>query len=222
MSGGRAWRFFFVQSLTLGRIPLIFVFLAVSLFAPQPPGALWFTIAFVTMMLAAATDMFDGYFARRFKVVTRLGAYADPLTDKVFYLVTFPALVFLAARVDQPVHAKLLLALTILFLLRDQWVSFLRSIGAIYQVDAKANWSGKARTIISFPVICGIYYYLQAPANWWPQAWLHAHPVVVYALEIASMAINLISIWVYTAFYWPWIRKELQVPDAPPDDDDRA
>ena len=56
--------------------------------------------------------------------------------------------------------------LAILFLLRDQWVSFLRSLGALHNLSAKANWSGKARTLISFPTICVIYYYLQAPPRW--------------------------------------------------------
>ena len=216
MRGRFRWQFIFVQGLTLGRIPLILVFLAVSLFAPHPAGAFWFTIAFAAMILSAVTDLFDGYFARKFKVETRIGAYADPLTDKIFYLVTFPALVFLAARAEQSRHAQLLLGLTVLFLLRDQWVSFLRSIGALHQVDAKANWSGKARTVISFPVICTIYYYLQAPKTWW----LQVHPVVLYSCEIASMAINLISIWVYTAYYWPWVKKELRLPDEWQDSDD--
>ena len=222
MNGTVNWKFVFVQALTLGRMPLIFVFLAVSLFAPTPPGAFWFSIAFGAMILSAVTDLFDGYFARRFKVETRLGAYADPLTDKVFYLTTFPTLVFLATRVaardgQSYGHAQLLLGLTILFLLRDQWVSFLRSIGAIYKVDAKANWSGKARTVISFPVICTIYYYLQAPRDWW----LQVSPIVLYVCEIATMAINLISMWVYTAYYWPWIRKECQPPsDSRTDDTD--
>ena len=215
MNGARRWQFIFVQGLTLGRIPLIFVFLAVSLLAPKPPGAWWFSLAFWAMILSAVTDLFDGYFARKFKVETRLGAYADPLTDKIFYLITFPTLVFLAARAGQYGHAQLLLGLTILFLLRDQWVSFLRTIGAIYGVDAKANWSGKVRTLISFPVICTIYYYLQAPRQWW----LQVHPVVLYTCEIACVVVNLISIWVYTAYYWPWIRKELQTPVGSSDDD---
>ena len=209
MSRKITWQFLFVQALTFGRMPLIFVFLGVSVLAPNPPGGLWFNIAFWAMILSAVTDLFDGYFARKFKVESRLGAYADPLTDKIFYLTAFPTLVFLAARDgQQPGHAQILLGLTILFLLRDQWVSFLRSIGAIHNVDAKANWSGKARTVISFPAICTIYYYLQAPRDWW----LQVHPLVSYAVEFATMAINLISIWVYTAYYWPWIRKELQSP----------
>ena len=214
MDSTRKWKFIFVQSLTLGRLPLVFIFLVVCVLAPRPLSSFWFSIAFGAMTLSAVTDLFDGYFARKFQVVTRLGAYADPLTDKMFYLITFPALVYLAGTDGQVFHAQLLLILTILFLFRDQWVSFLRSIGAIYNVDGRANWSGKARTVISFPVICTIFYYLAAPSHWWLQArggwWKTAYPILIYSLEFVSMAINLISIWVYTAYYWPWLKKEMR------------
>ena len=202
------WKFCFVQALTLVRVPLIFIFLAVSVFCGHPVPEFWFLVAFTAMILSAVIDLFDGYFARRFQVTSRLGAYADPMTDKVFYLTTFPTLVYLADRLGQHTHARVLLVLAILFLLRDQWVSFLRSLGALHNLSAKANWSGKARTLISFPTICVIYYYLQAPADWC----LRFHANLVYGLEGLSVAINLISIGVYTARFWPALRAELRVP----------
>ena len=202
----KKWKFYFVQALTWGRIPLILLFLAVAVLSQKPLGSARFTVAFGAMILSAVTDLFDGYFARKFNVVTRMGAYIDPLTDKVFYLTTFPALIYLAGAANQQTHSMILLGLTILFLMRDQWVSFLRSIGAIYNVNAKANWSGKVRTLISFPVICAIYYYLEVPNHWL----LQLHPAIVYTLEFASIVINLISIWVYTAYYMPWLKKEFR------------
>jgi CDP-diacylglycerol--glycerol-3-phosphate 3-phosphatidyltransferase len=199
-------KFYFVQALTLVRVPLIFLFLAVSIFFGHPLLELWFTVAILAMILSAVTDLFDGYFARKFEVTSRLGSYADPLTDKVFYLTTFPTLIYLANRIGQHDHARCLVVLAILFLLRDQWVSFLRSLGALHNLSAKANWSGKARTIISFPTICVIYYYLQAPSSW-P---FHIPAWFVYGLEFLSVLINLISIVVYTGYFWPALRMELR------------
>ena len=213
MNRARLLKFLFVQGLTLFRVPLIFLFLAVSVFFGNPLPEAWFIVAFAAMILSAVTDLFDGYFARKFRMTSRLGSYADPMTDKVFYLTTFPTLVYLADRVGQHGHARALLVLAILFLLRDQWVSFLRSIGALHNLDAKANWSGKARTIISFPSICVIYYYLQAPTRWG----VLVPDSVVYGLEVLSMAINLISIVVYTSRFWPALRVELRPPDADED-----
>jgi CDP-diacylglycerol--glycerol-3-phosphate 3-phosphatidyltransferase len=202
-------KFFFVQALTLGRVPLIFLFLGVTVFCARPLSPGWFLVAFGAMILSAVTDLLDGYFARKFNVTSRLGSYADPMTDKIFYLTTFPTLVYLAGRAGQTTHARVLLVLAILFLLRDQWVSFLRSIGALHQLSAKANWSGKVRTLISFPTICVIYYYLESPVSW---PW-RVPAGVVYALEGLSVAINLLSIGVYTGRFWPALREELRVTD---------
>jgi CDP-diacylglycerol--glycerol-3-phosphate 3-phosphatidyltransferase len=208
-AAARRWKFYFVQGLTLVRAPLIFLFLGVSVFCGHPLSEAWFIVAFGAMILSAVTDLFDGYFARKFEVTSQLGSYADPMTDKIFYLTTFPTLVYLAARISQHGHARALLVLAILFLLRDQWVSFLRSLGALHNLSAKANWSGKARTVISFPTICVIYYYLQAPLRW---GWQFPAPVV-YTLEGLSVAINLISIGVYTMSYWPALKEELRPPE---------
>ena len=86
---GRWWKFYFVQGLTLVRVPLIFVFLAVSVFFGYPLSEVWFIVAFGAMILSAVTDMFDGYFARKFQVTSQLGSYADPMTDKIFYLASY-------------------------------------------------------------------------------------------------------------------------------------
>ena len=223
MAGSYKAKYIFVQALTLGRIPLILLFLAITLWADTRESGFWFTLAFGAMILSAVTDLFDGYYARKFNVTSRLGAYADPLADKVFYLTSFPTLVYLACNqrtvegawfdLGPAFHAKFLLLLAILFLLRDQWVSFLRSIGALNNIDARANWSGKARTVISFPVICIVYFYLEAPDTpFWGIVPLYKFPFLVYIAEGASLAVNLVSIWVYTAYYWPTLRKEMQPP----------
>jgi CDP-diacylglycerol---glycerol-3-phosphate 3-phosphatidyltransferase len=203
-------KFFFVQALTLVRVPLIFLFLAVSVFSGHPVPDVWFLVAFGAMILSAVSDLFDGYFARKFRVASRLGGYADPMMDKIFYLTTFPTLVYLAARIGQHGHARVLLVLAILFLLRDQWVTFLRSLGALHNMSAKANWSGKARTVISFPTLCLIYYYLQAPPHWH----LQVPDMVAYAAEALSMLINFVSIAVYSVRFWPALRAELRLPGS--------
>jgi hypothetical protein len=55
-----------------------------------------------------------------------------------------------------------------------------------------------------------IYYYLQAPADWC----LRFPANLVYAQEGLSVAINLISIGVYTARFWPALRAEMRLPDS--------
>lgn len=41
-----------------------------------------YDLAFIVFMIAAVSDAVDGYIARRFDMMTKLGAYLDPIADK--------------------------------------------------------------------------------------------------------------------------------------------
>ena len=43
--------------------------------------------AFITFLVACMTDLADGYIARRFDMMTRLGTWLDPLADKAMAIV---------------------------------------------------------------------------------------------------------------------------------------
>jgi len=62
--------------ITLGRILLV----PIVVWAIATPGAMW--IAFVLFLAAGVSDAVDGYLAKRFAMITELGAYLDPLADK--------------------------------------------------------------------------------------------------------------------------------------------
>ena len=58
-------------------------------------GGFWLAFwACLMMLLSGLTDAWDGKLARKWGVVSTLGKMADPLMDKVFYIVAFPALVW--------------------------------------------------------------------------------------------------------------------------------
>lgn len=69
-------------------VPLVLTLLRVSLV----PGIILFLeerhfmVAFVTYSLAAFSDVLDGWIARRWNMVTRMGTVTDPLVDVVFNL----------------------------------------------------------------------------------------------------------------------------------------
>lgn len=206
----RGFKLKVVTLVTLGRVPLVVAFFIGALLHSLQPSAAWFTFAFACVVLASLTDLLDGYLARRFKVETRFGAHADPLMDKIFYLVTLPLLVFITGKNDHHTHSAFLLIMTVLFLSRDQWVTFLRSIGSMYQVKGNANWSGKLRTCVNFPLICGLYYFEAAPP-----AIQFLPALLVYLFEAIAMALNLISLHIYTRLYWPYLRKSASLNPEP-------
>ena len=193
-----------VTALTLARVPLVFLFMLLALIAQCHPSATLVWAAFASLTLAALTDLFDGWLARKWRVSSQFGAVADPLMDKVFYLVVFPTLLYLLglAPADEETHALVMLFFTVLYLLRDQWVSFLRSVGSTYQADLRANWMGKLRTALSFPIGCAIYLYVAIHPAWLPRP-------LMYTLEGLGIAVNLASIVVYTRQYLPYLRRAM-------------
>jgi CDP-diacylglycerol--glycerol-3-phosphate 3-phosphatidyltransferase len=67
------------NQLTILRIlltPVFLYFFSSSLFHDK-------TIGTVIFFIAAATDWYDGYVARRFNIITRWGQFMDPLADKI-------------------------------------------------------------------------------------------------------------------------------------------
>ncbi|MCG8448252.1 MAG: CDP-diacylglycerol--glycerol-3-phosphate 3-phosphatidyltransferase [Pirellulales bacterium] len=75
------------NQVTLARILLsvvLFVFLTFG----------WYKTSFVLFVLTAFTDWIDGYWARKYGQITKLGRVLDPFADKLFICGTF---IFLAA-----------------------------------------------------------------------------------------------------------------------------
>lgn len=78
------------NQLTILRIVLTFIFLFYFI-KNTPEDQL---IASILFILATLTDWYDGWFARRFGVITRWGQFMDPLADK--FLVSSALVVFAA------------------------------------------------------------------------------------------------------------------------------
>ena len=95
--------------------------------------------AALIFVVGGITDILDGYLARKRKQESVLGAFLDPLADKLFVLGT---LVFLAARDRVPEW------LVVVLMSRELAITVLRSLAITYDLVIKAGRTGKIKTAL--------------------------------------------------------------------------
>ncbi|MBQ1569105.1 MAG: CDP-alcohol phosphatidyltransferase family protein [Kiritimatiellae bacterium] len=202
----------FVNTLTFSRVPLIVAWLLLAIAEEFRSSTALIFLAGASMFLAGITDAFDGALARRWNVVSPLGKMADPLMDKVFYVVVFPSLAWLLLHQGDGVHSLVMLAFAILYILRDLWVTFLRSVGSLYGADGAAMWIGKVRTALSFPAAGWVYVYIVFNDAACLSGWRTAMLASCYVVEALMIALNLLSLVTYTKAYSRYLKKAMENP----------
>ncbi|HLI90954.1 MAG TPA: CDP-diacylglycerol--glycerol-3-phosphate 3-phosphatidyltransferase [Ktedonobacteraceae bacterium] len=106
-----------------------------------------FLVATLVFVLASITDFFDGYLARRLKVVSSFGVFLDLTADKVFVSAILVAMVQIAL-----VPAWIVL----IIITREFLVTGLRSMAAAKGTVIPAGKWGKQKTFITLLAIGGI------------------------------------------------------------------
>nr|WP_041468266.1 CDP-diacylglycerol--glycerol-3-phosphate 3-phosphatidyltransferase [Chloroherpeton thalassium] len=121
------------NQLTTLRILLtpLFIWLTIS---DDPHLRLWGVVVFV---VASLTDLYDGYHARKYGVVTRWGAFMDPLADKILITSAFLVYVFEG-------YVELWMVLVIAF--RDIVVTLLRIYAEVKDKPVITSKSAKLKT----------------------------------------------------------------------------
>ncbi len=79
------------NAITVGRIALT----PLIAWLPMTTSWTWRMVAFALFLVAAISDYWDGYFARKRNVITDLGRVLDPLADKLLLLATLLPMYFL-------------------------------------------------------------------------------------------------------------------------------
>ncbi len=140
--------------LSLFRLALVPVFAVV--FFQGGPNARYFAAG--VYALAFFTDILDGWIARRFDQVTRLGRILDPLADK---LMTFTVIICITVADIIPLWA------VIIFFLKElaMCLGALSMLGKIDDV-IPSNWLGKASTGVFFVVCAALVLFPAIPKVW--------------------------------------------------------
>ena len=133
-------------------LTIIRVILAVAFFVFVLLPEMWAQIlALVLFVVAAITDLVDGKWARKKKQVTDLGAFLDPLADKMLVNLAFLALTYLGV-VPVWVFAVILV--------RDFMVDGVRMMMARNGQTVAAAWSGKVKTAFQMTTLISLIFNL--------------------------------------------------------------
>lgn len=142
-----------------------------------------FGIALVFFIVAALTDMVDGYLARRWEITTTLGAFLDSVADKVLVVGTLLVLI----EVDRAWSWAAFIIIG-----RELAVMGLRGVAALERSKVPPSIWGKTKTVFQFFAI-GLAM-LRLEGEWGPfflDEWV----------MLVAVAVTLISAWDYFRHY---------------------
>lgn len=143
--------------------------------------------------LAAITDWFDGYLARKLEQSTPFGAFLDPVADK---LIVGTALLMITHS-----YADLWITLpSIALLVREIYVSALREwMGSSgVRETVKVSFLGKAKTTAQMLALIGLLSGLETFMGF-PIYWVSLGYILLYIAAVLSIW----SMVVYTKAAWP-------------------
>lgn len=138
-----AFRMNLPNVLTLARFVMVPIFMLFLTF-----NNTWSTvIALVVFSVAALTDFFDGYLARKLNQVTTFGKFIDPMADKLLMVAAWLAFIEMG---DLSAIAGMIL------IGRELLVTGLRVLAASQGTVIPAGPLGKAKTVIHIIMVIAI------------------------------------------------------------------
>jgi len=111
-------------------------------------------IGTIIFSLAAATDWYDGYIARKLNIVSRWGQFMDPLADKFLISAAFIAFAYLG-------YVYWWMVITII--VRDFLITFLRMYALQRGKSIVTSYLAKLKTFIQMIAVFILLIYLNFP-----------------------------------------------------------
>ena len=166
--------YFFLQSMTLGRIPIAVLFLVVLIYGKETNFTLGLEL--ILLLIIEFTDLYDGIIARRYGLVSETGATLDPFADSMSRIIIYWALA---------TQGFVLFLVPLIMALRDITVAYSRIVLARNNRTVSAKKSGKLKASVqavgAFLALLGPYY------------WGHTGRWSFYALSWIIIAVTFLS-----------------------------
>jgi len=195
----------FPMMLTLMRIALIPV-LVLFFYLPYS----WSNyVAAVIFIVAALTDWLDGYLARRMKQMSKMGAFLDPVADKLMVTTALVLMVHMPPPIIFPhivftLSAAIIIGREITISALREWMSELGERGTV-----KVGLLGKLKTIFQMTAISILLFKTD----------LLGLPLMIIGELLLYLAagLTLWSMWSYLHAAWPVMSQDSS--EAGPDED---
>lgn len=176
------------NKLTLGRVFLAFLFLAV-LVLNFPFSK---NLALAIFILAAVTDWYDGELARRYQMVTDFGKLMDPLADKILSAAALIAFIDV-----EPLRVPAWMV--VIVIAREFAISGMRTLAASQGIILAAARSGKHK-LASQVIFVTLMLIFLAVREWgqqvfhaWPENWDFTFGVVSWVLMFIVVIYAVVS-----------------------------
>ena len=187
--------------LTFSRIVMIPVFVALFYMPASWSNQL---AALVFLAAAITTDWLDGYLARRMGLVSPLGAFLDPVADKLMVATALVLLVAADPSVWIAISAAVIIGREITISALREWMA---ELGA--RATVAVSWVGKFKTVMQMTSILLMIYrddFLGLPI----------YQIGVTLLYVAVF-LTLWSMLVYLRAAWPSLSDEPGSENGPED-----
>src|SRR5574344_32805 len=176
------------NALTLLRVALI-PFYILFFYIPQGWSNL---VAAAIFVIAALTDLLDGYLARKLNVCSKFGAFLDPVADKIMVCVALVLLVGHFAKYEQNYFTYISVIVGLcasVIVSREIVISALREWMAEVGNRAKVavSWIGKWKTAIQMIAITGLI--------WRDSTWIFSGNWMVYCSLALMVIATVLTIW---------------------------
>lgn len=196
---------FFVNFLTSFRIAAAFAIIPTLMF-----GLYW--TSFILFLLAAISDWFDGFLAKKFNVCSKIGGVMDHIGDKLLVVNTFIMLAIM-----MPVW--FVVVPVIIMTARELYVSGLREFLGTQKIEMpvpKARFSmGKIKTTLQMITICAFLLLFAIGTLITPDITSRTLTLAIYILPqigIWGMWLSLVaSLWSATQYTFTFTKKLKQI-----------
>ena len=177
------------NALTLSRIVLIPVFVIFFYL----PVSWHYLAACVIFALAAITDGLDGYYARKLGQISALGAFLDPVADKLMIAVVLVMLVEDESSIWLALPAAIIIGREITISALREWMA---ELGESHKVAVSGY--GKLKTICQMVALGFLIFHN-------PLFGIPIYTIGMVLLYIAA-TLTLWSMYLYISAAWPQLR----------------